>query len=219
MKISLRNGGFLLGNTFMYKIKLVMDRGDGNTPKDGLLIEGWDWATPEVIGNRNNYNTIAHDVFEHIGKQTGSVEDELRAFGAIIFGRHNLGITGIGERFLGVEIAGFLSPDIKRIKRPKIHSDILDISDALCEGIEEGFSYTYPQEDFAALKTHVLHWLSKGYRQAERKYKYSSTLVNMFMELQRQLRERITSDSWIKYVTAHYDPKTEYVNVLVVEYE
>ena len=80
----------------MYKTKLVIGLGDGELNEEGLMVQGWDWSTVlplHSIDFKNNraFNVIAHDVFEHIGKQIGSVEDELRAFGAVLFGRFNMG--------------------------------------------------------------------------------------------------------------------------------
>jgi hypothetical protein len=205
----------------MYKTKLVIGLGDGALNEEGLMVQGWDWSTVlplDSIDFKNNraFNIIAHDVFEHIGKQTGSVEDELRAFGALLFGRFNMGITET-DIDLGTEIGSFLTPYIKQVKHPKIHTDVLNYSDGLCEGIREELKYTYPECDFQTLKNQVLHWISKGYRQAERKYKYPCTLVNMYTELQRQLTEKLRFVELIKHVMISYDPATEYVDVRVVE--
>lgn len=206
----------------MYRTKLVLGMGDGGLGEEGLMVQGWNWSTVEPLEYVNfkddrAFNVIAHDVFEHIGKQTGSVEDELRAFGAILFGRFSLGITS-NDRSLGTEIASFLKPNIKQIKRTKIHPDVLYYADSLCEGIQSEFKYYYPKCDFKTIQNQVLHWISKGYRQAERKYKYPSTLVNMYIELQRQLREKLKWVEFFKHVNISYDPATEYVNVRVVEY-
>lgn len=206
----------------MYRTKLVLGMGDGDLGIEGLMVKGWNWSTVEPLEyvdfkDDRAFNVIAHDVFEHIGKQTGSVEDELRAFGAILFGRFSLGITS-NDRSLGTEIASFLKPNIKQIKRTKVHPDILAYANSLCEGIQSEFKYHYPECDFKTIQNQVLHWISKGYRQAERKYKYSSTLVNMYLELQRQLREKLRWVELFKHVNISYDPTTEYVNVTVVEY-
>lgn len=206
----------------MYKTKLVIGLGDDVISEEGLMVQGWDWSTVLPLHSINfkddrAFNIIAHDVFEHIGKQTGSVEDELRAFGVILFGRFNMGITNT-DRDLGVEIGSFLKPYIKQVKHPKIHTDVLSYSDGLCEGIQAEFKYMYPEYDFQTIKNQVLHWISKGYRQAERKYKYSCTLVNMYIELQKQLTEKLRFVELIKHVMISYDIATEYVNVRVVEY-
>lgn len=205
----------------MYKTKLVIGLGDGVLCEEGLMVQGWDWSTvlpldPNYFKSTGAFNIIAHDVFEHIGKQTGSVEDELRAFGAILFGRFNMGITGT-DKSLGGEIGSFLTPHIKQVKHPKIHTDVLYYSDGLCEGIQAELKYTYPECDFQTIRNQVLHWISRGYRQAERKYKYSCTLVNMYTELQRQLAQKLRWVDLLKYVMISYDPATEYVDVRVVE--
>lgn len=212
---------FLFVRTQVYKTKLVIGLGDDVISEEGLMVQGWDWSTVLPLHSINfkddrAFNIIAHDVFEHIGKQTGSVEDELRAFGAVLFGRFNMGIAGT-DRNLGIEIGSFLTPYIQRVKRPKIHSDVLSYSDSLCEGIQAEFKYIYPECDFQTIKNQVLHWISKGYRQAERKYKYSCTLVNMYTELQRQLQQKLRWVELLKYVMISYAPTTEYVDVHVVE--
>ena len=205
----------------MYKTKLVIGLGDGELNEEGLMVQGWDWSTVLPLHSVDfkydrAFNIIAHDVFEHIGKQTGSVEDELRAFGVILFGRFNMGITGT-DIDLGAEIGSFLTPYIKQVKRPKIHHDVLNHAEGLCEGIQAELKYTYPECDFQTIRNQVLHWISKGYRQAERKYKYSCTLVNMYTELQRQLAQKLRWVELFKYVMISYDPTTEYVDVRVVE--
>lgn len=206
----------------MYKTKLVIGLGDGELNEEGLMIQGWDWSTVTPLTevdfkyNKAHFNLVAHDIFEHIGKQTGSIEDELRAVGAILFGRFNMGITGT-DKSLGGEIGSFLTPYIKQVKHPKIHSDVLNYSDGLCEGIQAELKYIYPECDFQTIKNQVLHWISKGYRQAERKYKYPCTLVNMYTELQKQLTEKLRFVELIKHVMISYDPATEYVDVRVVE--
>lgn len=127
-----------------------------------------------------------------------------------------MGITPT-DKGLGVEIASFLTPYIKQVKRPKIHPDVLNYSDGLCEGIQAELKYTYPECDFQTIKNQVLHWISKGYRQAERKYKYSCTLVNMYTELQKQLADKLRWVELLKCVMISYDPATKYVDVRVVE--
>ncbi len=206
----------------MYKTKLVIGMGDGEAVEEGLMIQGWDWSTVLPLNyvdfkSDTSFNLVCHDVFEHIGKQTGSVEDELRAFGVILFSRFNMGIAGT-DRSLGIEIASFLTPHIKQVKRPKIHPDIRDYADGLCDGIQAELKYIYPECDFQTIRNQVLHWISKGYRQAERKYKYPSTLTNMYLELERQLQQKLKWVELLKYVMISYDPATEYVNVRVVGY-
>lgn len=205
----------------MFRFKLAMTFGDGLTGEEGLLPVGWDsWATPTPLypqPHKDHYRGLAHDLIEHMGEQNGTAEDELRAFGACIFGRYNMG--DIYSAFhIGIEIGSFINNYIERPKHTRVCEEVLEIQDQLWEGIlkESRHILTVPLKPTD--KRPIMHWISKGYMQALRRYKSSGCMTNLYFSVARQLSEalRFTESPKAVYVTV--DIPTEIVHVRVKEH-
>lgn len=202
----------------MFRVKIVPNDGWHTIGEEGLIIEGTEhWAYPTPVGE--DYNGLAHDIFEHIGEQNGTAEDELRAFGASLFGRYNLGLTH-SERDIGIEIGSFVRHHLEVPNTIKVRGLVHELQDYLWEGIVKESNNVLATPLPKNMKRIIMHWLYKGYMQAQRRYKNSACLVNMYKELQRQLKEKLKYVELenIKHIWINYDPKTEYVNVRVVEH-
>ena len=204
----------------MFRFKLVMTYGDDLTGEEGLLPVGWDWATPTPLysnPHKYHYRGLAHDLIEHMGEQNGTVEDELRAFGAAIFGRYNMG-TSTSAINLGIEIGSSINNYIERPKHTRVCEEVLEIQDQLWEGIlkESRHILTVPLKPKD--KRPIMHWISKGFMQAQRRYKSSDCMVNLYESVTRQLHEalRFTESPKAVYVTV--DIPTEIVHVRVKEH-
>lgn len=205
----------------MFRNKLVLGFGD-ESGEEGLLIEGWDWATPTVIPNikpnRDYYRLLAHDLVEHIGEQNGTAEDELRAFGAILFGRFSLGMGGTDTE-LGIEIGSFIHNHIEVPKTIRICPEVREYQDAIWEGIlaESDYILTKPLEPKD--KRVIMHWLSKGYMQAQRRYKTPMCLYNLYCSVTHHLFEALRCPpDYLKAVHVGIDIQSEEVHVRVKEH-
>lgn len=205
----------------MFRFKLAMTFGDGLTGEEGLLPIGWDsWATPTPLysnPHKGHYRGLAHDLIEHIGEQHGTAEDELRAFGAVLFGRYNMGVT-TNAFHLGIEIGSFINNYIERPKHTRVCKEVLEVQDQLWEGIlkESGYTLTVPLKPKD--KRPIMHWISKGFMQAQRRYKSSACMVNLYDSVNRQLREALRFTEFPKAVYVTVDIPTEIVHVRVKEH-
>jgi len=204
----------------MFRFKLVMTYGDDLTGEEGLLPVGWDWATPTPLysnPHKYHYRGLAHDLIEHMGEQNGTVEDELRAYGAVLFGRYNMGTTHSAFH-LGIDIGLFINNYIERPKHMRVCKEVLEVQDQLWEGIlkESGYILTVPLKPID--KRPIMHWLSVGFMQARRRYKSSQCMINLYLSVARQLHEalRFTESPKAVYVTV--DIPTEIVHVRVKEH-
>ena len=205
----------------MFRFKLVMTFGDGLTGEEGLLPVGWDsWATPTPLysnPHKGHYRGLAHDLIEHMGEQNGTAEDELRAFGAVLFGRYNMGVT-TNAFHLGIEIGSFINNYIERPKHTRVCGEVLEVQDQLWEGIlkESGYTLTVPLKPKD--KRPIMHWISKGFMQAQRRYKSSACMVNLYESVTRELREALRYSESPKAVYVTVDIPTEIVHVRVKEH-
>lgn len=204
----------------MFRFKLAMTYGDNLTGEEGLLPIGWDWATPTPLysqPHKDHYRGLAHDLIEHMGEQNGTAEDELRAFGAVLFGRYNMGTTP-SVFHLGIEIGSFINNYIERPKHTRVCAEVLEVQDQLWAGIlkESRHLLTVPLKPKD--KRPSMHWISKGYMQAQRRYKSSTCMTNLYFSVARQLSEalRFTESPKAVYVTV--DVPTETVHVRVKEH-
>ena len=205
----------------MFRFKLAMTFGDGLTGEEGLLPVGWDsWATPTPLysqPHKDHYRGLAHDLIEHMGEQNGTAEDELRAFGAVLFGRYNMGVT-TNAFYLGIEVGSFINNYIERPKHTRVCGEVLEVQDQLWGGIlkESGYTLTVPLKPKD--KRPIMHWISKGYMQAQRRYKSSACMVNLYESVTRQLREALRYSEYPKAVYVTVDVPTEIVHVRVKEH-
>lgn len=205
----------------MFRFKLAMTYGNEHTGEEGLLPIGWDsWATPTPLysnPHKDHYRGLAHDLIEHMGEQNGTAEDELRALGAVIFGRYNMG-TSNNAFHLGIEIGSFINNYIERPKHTRVCEEVLEIQDQLWEGIlkESRHLLTVPLKPTD--KRPIMHWISKGFMQARRRYKSSACMVNLYESVNRQLREALRFTEFPKAVYVTIDIPTEIVHVRVKEY-
>lgn len=205
----------------MFRFKLAMTFGDGLTGEEGLLPVGWDsWATPTPLysqPHKDHYRGLAHDLIEHMGEQNGTAEDELRAFGAVLFGRYNMG--DIYSAFhIGIEIGSFINNHIERPKHTRVCEEVLEIQDQLWEGILKKSRHTLTVPLKPKDKRPIMHWISKGYMQALRRYKSSSCMTNLYFSVAHQLNEALRYSKSPKAVYVTIDIPTEIVHVRVKEH-
>lgn len=213
----------------LIKKTLVIGEGDGVIGEDGLHIKGWDWATVCPLSHHKtlqSFNVLAHDILEHIGNQTGSIEDELRAFGVILFGRYEQGLIGgvyqSPETTLAYDIADFLTPNLIKPKRYISEETIASIFQYMKEPLTKEFKFTYedytPTEEF--YKT-VIHYLSLGFIQAKRRYKYSGALTHLYQNLQSDLLQELKyEDEYsVKKVYVRIDTDTYDINIRVIRHD
>ena len=186
----------------LIKKTLVIGEGDGLIDEKGLHIKGWDWATVCPLSHHNtlqSFNVLAHDTLEHIGNQTGSIEDELRAFGVILFGRYEQGLIGgiyqSPETTLADDIADFLTFNLIKPTRYISEDTVASIFEYMKEPLTEAFKHNYedytPTEEF--YKT-IIHYLSLGFIQAKRRYKHSGLLTHLYQNLQYDLLQALKNE-------------------------
>lgn len=153
--------------------------------------DGW-ILKPEfdVAGNM----TIAHDTVEHFRDDDGSVEHELMAMGAFMFGRITMGLAtenGMAEdlRYMYIyanDGSGIVEPcDYKR----KIDDEYFspETLDDLCDDASVKIMDELECTDDSDTFNHIINfltiakqWIAKGYYRAKRRFKYPDIMTNLF---------------------------------------
>lgn len=153
--------------------------------------DGW-ILKPEfdVAGNM----TIAHDTVEHFRDDDGSVEHELMAMGAFMFGRITMGLAtenGMAEdlRYMYIyanDGSGIVEPcDYKR----KIDDEYFspETLDDLCDDASVKIMDELECTDDSDTFNHIINfltiakqWIAKGYYRAKRRFKYPEIMTNLF---------------------------------------
>lgn len=153
--------------------------------------DGW-ILKPEfdVAGNM----TIAHDTVEHFRDDDGSVEHELMAMGAVMFGRITMGLAT--ENGMAVDLkymyiyandgSGIVEPcDYKR----KIDDEYFspETLDDLCDDASVKIMDELECTDDSDTFNHIINfltiakqWIAKGYYRAKRRFKYPEIMTNLF---------------------------------------
>lgn len=153
--------------------------------------DGW-ILKPEfdVAGNM----TIAHDTVEHFRDDDGSVEHELMAMGAVMFGRVTMGLAT--ENCMAEDLrymyiyandgSGIVEPcDYKR----KIDDEYFspETLDDLCDDASVKIMDELECTDDSDTFNHIINfltiakqWIAKGYYRAKRRFKYPDIMTNLF---------------------------------------
>jgi hypothetical protein len=159
----------------------------------GLAMRGRSWAEP--FGPR----AAVHDMMEHFPRDTGRLEEELQALGAMLFVR---GDTYFRLRGSYYSAAMNCSADFRNLtdwlhnnenreridKPPRIKPCDADyaIDEAISEAIHLAESEEY--DPSWIVREHVAGWMRRGYRRAVLRYK-GRRMVHTFIDAENQLQK------------------------------
>lgn len=170
-----------------------------DTDKNGN--DGW-LLKPEfdVAGNM----TIAHDTVEHFRDDDGSVEHELMAMGAVMFGRITMGLATDDGMAIDLTYMYIYANDGSGIVEPcnykrKINDEYFspDTLDKICETATKKIidELDYHNEDNSEVVEHIKsflqlakQWIAKGYYRAKRRFKYPDIMTTIFNEIARKAK-------------------------------
>lgn len=143
---------------------------------------GWRLENKPEFNAATDGRLVAHDCIEHFANDDGSVEAELMALGAALYGRCNMGqdvtTEGLASDMLFTCRDGVRSPG----RTQKIEDEW-----ALEEMSEKFLQYADGEEIINPAKTlaNALGWIRKGYRKAAKRYFSSLRMVEMFNDIER----------------------------------
>jgi len=179
-------------------LDVVTDRATGEL---GLIVRGvrlMDY--PMAAGGMQAGRLIAHDITEHVNglKKIGSVDDELEALGAIIYGRIDCGLIEAGALKYDVsELARCYAEGVD-FKTPVPRTKRLDeyVEEIILKSVRKGLHYVAEElgeSDMPAtyhkrlleFRQAAPHYLRRGWRKACKKYKASYELVDMFTHIEK----------------------------------
>lgn len=184
-------------------LDVVEDRATGDL---GLIARGvrlMDY--PMVAAGSFAGRLIAHDITEHMNglKNIGSVDDELEAFGAILYGRCQTGhleplnlaydicelarcyITGVNYR-TSIPRTNKLDEEYECDLVAMVHEGVIMAHDELGD---EDFDVSRAGE----FKSTAIHYLRRGFRKAHRKYSDPCVLTQRFEGIQSAV-DRIANE-------------------------
>lgn len=207
----------------MRVIELVYEENQ-DTGLQGLVIpKHRDWMDP------TNGLGIAHDIFEHSPNDSGTVEEEFMALGAMIFVREGNGYfsqygnscgQAIGNEFL--EQHHYLSGrGQKRLRWPGISHAIRSDEEAevlIQEGVQHGRRSLINNLEFLpewAAANDVVGWLRKGYRNARHRYAKISQwqLHYTFQHVRDELDKVIKGLELGDRIKLHVDARSSHVHI------
>jgi len=127
---------------------------------------------------------MAHDVLEHIGPQTGAIEEEIAAFGAILYSERVKDLTQLAD-----ELAATISAtgsDVITPKRMLKGATVVKEFAALAAKSQD--------LDFPVNEAALIACLQKGWNQAQKRYKEPSNLREIYHHIRDVLGHYLTHD-------------------------
>ena len=148
--------------------------------------------------------TFAHDIVEHHPKDNGSIEHELMALGAILFGRYQMGYAtddGIARdiSYLFTNTLNF-SPDITDIKyirklngedewtNENVLSHIMELVSNYVIEDAEYYNYINYKKDLKKYIKIASKWIRKGFHLAKKRFNTPETMFNVYNTVAKAIK-------------------------------
>lgn len=128
---------------------------------------------------------MAHDVLEHIGPQTGAIEEEIAAFGAILYSGRVKGVAVLAD-----ELAKTIYATGSSLIIPKRMLKGCDKVRAFAKTVMTLQDLDFPMDEAA-----LIACLQKGWNQAQKRYKEPSNLLDLHHCISDVLRHCLTYEA------------------------
>lgn len=132
-----------------------------------LLHDMQQWG--DAAGN-SQAGFMAHDVLEHIGPQTGAIEEEIAAFGAILYSGRIKGIAVLAD-----ELAKTIYATGSSLIMPKRILKGCDKVQAFANTVMIMQDLDFPMD-----KGSLVSCIQKGWNQAHKRYKEPDNLLELY---------------------------------------
>lgn len=149
--------------------------------------------------------TFAHDIVEHHPKDNGSIEHELMALGAILFGRYQMGYAT--EEGIARDIAYMFTntlnfscdiSDIKYVRKlngddewvkEEVLSHIMELVKEYVNEEAEYFKYTGYRKELNKYVKYAKKWVRKGFHLAKKRFKTPETMFDVYNKVAKSIEK------------------------------